>query len=494
MATDPRLVFRDFNTDGLPDSGRREPPKAEVRTLMLEVYLHPDAYRDDDDAPGDDGPALYRCATAAASLGWRVRLGPLTTIKSVPGGLPTGTFLQGSGPGCIVVGNCNNYLSATDVASITLKDFDIEVDDPSRPNIFTRVGTFRADGIRRIASTDMISFGLRFKACTFIHVKNSTLNDCIWGVYLGPQDGAGHQARCGTCIVEDSWFEHTAGHGSPTGPNGYPAGIYQFECDRLYVDNCDFVNILSGNSSFSGHTGYGVYEGDGDVANNGSMHYTQITNCRARTTEARTDFTAFYGSTSYFFKVANCIAEAQHASGGGYFARCGSVSNTMSFCDVLDSQVNRLAILLGEAGASGTVEVSRNKIMNCQDGNAVIRIGANAATAKNAICRDNTIYRSTNGGIMLNAGNYFDVSGNIVDEVNEANNSFDASHGWKSTCIWIEGPSSGRLSRNRMARISSGHAKYGLGSVASHAGIVALTNDNDFAAMETATVYQVTLI
>lgn len=444
-------------------------------TAVAMVYLQVAAYRIPADPPTDDGPALGRCATAAAALGYRVAI-PATGLRiESQVVLPNNTWLDGGGRNCVITGAIGQFLIATSISRLILSNFALTVTNNAYYPDFRAVDQLIVENVSSTAfvdgTTGLTAFGLRIRGCVNVMIDNCRFTNSNDAIYLEDYTGA----KCGTVIITRSRFEHTL-HGNFF---SYPAQIYQFNCDHLFADDCDFVDIFPGNLGNPSPIGYAVYEGDGAGIT------TKVTNCRYKTTEARTDTAFHLNNTAKRIENIGNIVTAENAAGGGYLYRNGAGADVIL---IADNEADGWDIIIAESADAGVVVVRNNMIKRGNGNFTVIRFGVNAHKVAIAKAIGNVISAAQYGGIMFNGADWFEAQDNIINDVNKSNTAYNPGvNEFQVSAISVFGPILGSISRNRGGNTSAGgHAKYGVGIVtvaASHCIRVAF--DNNFDRMET---------
>lgn len=394
-------------------------------------------------------------------------LGSRLYIPGVPGG---GYLLAPSGPAPRLLPKYGFYGDG-DSSNIIIANSNIGVNDASavvriervrlriRPDgsylLFQQCRLFvdnvLVDSVTSVAPTIYLyGFGFNCQGCPEVHFSNSRFYDGNSTLYFDRYDGT---TSCGTVKVSKCWFEHT-GHGTFF---AYPAQVYQYYCDHLHVDDCDFIDIWPGNLSEPSPFANGVYEGDGLGIS------TKVTNCRYLGTEDRGDATLVLTSTSSTVEVVGCSAKNTHATGRVYLVRTQGASQRMLVQGCTGYQAT---IFVAEGGTNGEVSILDN---NMEPGSSLqwapIRVGANDAIVDSVVVKNNKIRNSKWSGIFLSSANirWFELTGNTAVDCNTLNNAVSGSNEHETSAFAIVGPRYGLVSENFASNTSAGgRAKYGV--------------------------------
>lgn len=411
-------------------------------------------YRSTSVVEGSTNESAQLTNATAAAAGKILLLPKGTYLVTGNWALTAGTTFVGEGPGTIIKMQ-SSQLTANDLAGITFRNLKITSSVTSAGFIFTRCDDLTFENVTfdgSIGSTNPSgTTALWLKGCDRVKVDGCTFINYTNGVYCG-DDSLGE--KCGTVRVTRSHFEHTTMSGA-----SYPTGVYQFQCDYLYVDLCSFKNIFPGGAD-ADPRGYCVYEGDGTCI------VTSVTNCVGICTSVT-------GNTgpSVFAQSAASVTftvENNYWNGGGESAEFVNGAGRTVTQVIGNYVLNSYMFLQPGDGStlSDTAIVERNYFRLANSSNAAVRIGGSESGGFNYLrfCNNN-INGSTGGGLFVNDVRRMAwVVGNTIIDCNTADAAFSAGNNeYQVSAIAFFGARFGLVSGNTCENTlgGSGHMDFG---------------------------------
>lgn len=255
---------------------------AEVSTLLADLpytYVPPALLVRDGVT---DNSTVINAALAAMTNGGVLVLPPGRIAWSNLSFVNDGTHLRGSFSGGTVAVSLNSTFDEDDDDEdgfVNIKNLadcrvsHMKIDSNSH---FPTVKAILADNFQadklimdglNATTGELEGYAILLAGCPEATVDVSRIKNFANGVYCS-RDRFTVGTNCGTVRVNGSKFWHTD-HGNA---RAYPTGVYGLYVDHLIVDGCEFRNIKPSSASNPLHTGYGVYEGDGECTS------VQITN------------------------------------------------------------------------------------------------------------------------------------------------------------------------------------------------------------------------
>jgi hypothetical protein len=367
--------------------------------------------------------------------------------------LTAGTTIVGEGPDTIIKMQ-SSQLAAADLAGLTFKNLKVTSSVTGAGLIFTRCDNLTFENVwfdGTIGGTNPAgTTALWLKGCDEVRVTGCRFINYANGVYAG-DDALGE--KCGTVRVSKCHFEHTL-----LSAASYPTGVYQYQCDYMYVDLCSFKNIFPGGADPSPR-GYGFYEGDG------ASIVSSVTNSIGICTSVASNtgpFVFAQAAATVTFAVSNC-----YFNGAGESAEFVSGSGRTLTQVVGNYVLNSYCFLQPGDGATlcEAVIFERNYFRLANNSNAAVRVGGNGGGFNFLHYNRNVINGSTAGGLFVSdVRKYATVTNNTFQECNTADAAFSAGvNDYQVSCISFFGSRFGLVSGNycENARAGIGRADYG---------------------------------
>ena len=339
-------------------------------------------------------------------------------------------------PSSIVIQNVNiignessgNLLTATSVNNVTFRNCKItSAGSYSTVMTFTLCNALFFENciFNSKYGSSLGSIALRFYGSTNVTIQNCQFFDADSFVYL---DKSG-STNSDYISVLNSLFQHTF-----LGGTNNPTGVYQFNCNNVFVDGCTFIDIAAGGGAPI--AGYSVYEGDGSAVS------CTVTNCITKMTRVKAHVMVQNANAPYVSVTNNKF----------YGAALGSSATTSNFlinssCQFASTLVQgnycqEAAIIIVGGGIttrSRAVYIHDNQLIKCSQPTSGIRIGVAATSYVGfASIKDNTIYCTTGGSINLSQFTYAVVENNHCMNWNTANNGTPTAYAYTAG-IYVQG-------------------------------------------------------
>lgn len=447
-------------------------------------------------ATGDgttDDSLAFIAAVASISNGGTLYVPPgeykiVSTVE-----LPSNITVLGCGESSVIFGaatsdnsdSVNGLFCAKNKSNITLDGLKIVIDPTSggyRSKFILcnnlQIKNCYFDGEE--SGGDIAAFPIWIAGCSLVKITNIFSYNARDHVYICRSNWT-TGTNSGEVYITDCVFENINIGTS----HAYPTGVYAYYCDYITVTDCTFKNIVPSISG-SGNTGYGFYEGDGEAIE------VNVKNCNFYLTINPVD--DFIGLTTTLAETCNIVG-CSFSGTSSYKMKFGIIYGAKNF-SVESCSFNYVQGSMQLAGTSGETgyniwSIENNTIKNCVD--IGIRIGAGATDVKTINVSGNSIYACGLCGILFNVVGEYSLICNdnlIID----ANTSDDSTAFLDSGINVFGDEPQGVMSGNFIANTTAGggKARYGINLAATYA--IAVTSDNVFSNMVTASTLRTSAI
>lgn len=321
-----------------------------------------------------------------------------------------------------------NLLTATSVSNITFRNVNVtSLGNYSPVMTFALCNQLNFEDciFNAKVGSALGSIALRSQGSTNINIHNCQFYDADSFVYLDASSGTNSDY----VRVLNSLFQHTF-----LGATNNPTGVYQFNCNNVFVDGCTFIDIAAGGGAPI--AGYSVYEGDGSAVS------CTVTNCITKMTQVKAHVMVQNANAPYVSVTNNKFYGA--ALGSGATTSNFLIKSSCQFASTLvqGNYCQEAAIFIVGGGIitrSRAVYIHDNQLIKCSQPTSGIRIGvAGVSYVGFASIKDNTIYCTTGGSINLSQFTYAVVENNHCMNWNTANNVTHTAYAYTAG-IYVQG-------------------------------------------------------